>query len=285
MIRIRKPVLALITLVAIFGGIALSRLFGVWVTQSTKTPAKIKTGDFAGQPDPADIRGSYTFADIEKAFAIPADMITAAFSSMDTTLASTDKVNRLESIFSGKTGSKEIGTDSIRLFVALVKKIPYSAGAETGLPPNALQYLIENGFLTKEAAEQYRVAELERDTSLGANQALATSTAKESASQAVPSIPQGTVLQGTDKAAAGTATDQNSKSTETHTVSSKTVTGATTFADMLSWGCTTTEIEAILGFKIPESTSTKIKDAVTKEGKSFGPIKTALQELVNKKNN
>ncbi len=259
MIRIRKTILALITLATILGGIALSALLGFWITENTKQPAKIKTGDFAGQADPADIRGSYTFADIEKAFAVPADILCASFSSPEKTLSPGDKVNVLESFYAGKTGDKEIGTDSVRLFVALAKKIPYVTEADTGLPPSAIRYLIQNGMLTKENAEQYRVAELESDSSIGGGNTAAP-------------------------AATGTSAVVNAGSAETHTEGDKTVTGSTTFADLLSWGLTSAEVEAIVGFKIPALAGTTIKDAATQQGKSFGTIKTALQELINKKN-
>ena len=40
---------------------------------------QIKSGEFTGENDPSDIRGSYSFADIEKAFDIPVDVLVKAF--------------------------------------------------------------------------------------------------------------------------------------------------------------------------------------------------------------
>ncbi len=263
MITIKRPLLAVIILAGIFGGILISNAAGFWKTQSTKTPAKIKTGEFAGMADPADIRGSYTFLDIEKAFAIDAATLCTAFSTADILVKPEDKVNTLETLYTGKTGTKEIGTDSVRLFVALAKGIPYNPGEGTGLPPNAVRYLMQNKLITADQANLYRVTELEGSVP-------AQSTPATSEQAAAPKTTQST---------SGTA----AQSTTEHTSLPKTVTGSTTFADVLSWGLTEKEIEAIIGFPIPQKT-TVIKDAVTSQGKSFGTIKTALQELINKKN-
>ncbi|MGB8983706.1 MAG: hypothetical protein WCC12_17690, partial [Anaerolineales bacterium] len=58
-----KP-LAFILFIIMFGGIAVSSALGWWQTESTKVPAAYTEGEFAGQANPADIRGSYTFGDI-----------------------------------------------------------------------------------------------------------------------------------------------------------------------------------------------------------------------------
>jgi hypothetical protein len=50
-----KP-LALIILVVLFGGILFSSAMGWWQTESTKEAATFSEGEFAGQPNPADIR-------------------------------------------------------------------------------------------------------------------------------------------------------------------------------------------------------------------------------------
>jgi len=77
--KIRSLPLAIIVLVVFFGGIALSATFNLWKTESTKTPAKIQKGEFSGENDPSDIRGSYSFADIEKTFNIPVAVLAKAF--------------------------------------------------------------------------------------------------------------------------------------------------------------------------------------------------------------
>ena len=72
--------LAAIVFVILFGGILVSAGMGWWETESTKVAATFTEGDFAGQANPADIRGSYTFGDVEKNFNIPASVLAQAFS-------------------------------------------------------------------------------------------------------------------------------------------------------------------------------------------------------------
>ena len=63
--RLTAKPLALLILAVIFGGVLVTSAFNWWTTESTKVPAKFASGEAAGQYDPADIRGSYTFGDIE----------------------------------------------------------------------------------------------------------------------------------------------------------------------------------------------------------------------------
>src|SRR5512143_2622329 len=71
--------LAAILVVLMFGGIAFSSAMGWWVTESTKIPATFTNGEFAGQANPADIRGSYTFGDIANSFDITPQVLAQAF--------------------------------------------------------------------------------------------------------------------------------------------------------------------------------------------------------------
>ena len=71
--------LAVIILVVLFGGILFSTAMGWWQTTSTKVAANFTEGEFAGQANPADIRGSYTFGDVEKNFGVPASLLAEAF--------------------------------------------------------------------------------------------------------------------------------------------------------------------------------------------------------------
>jgi hypothetical protein len=73
-----KP-LAVLIAALLFGGIYFSSAMGWWQTESTKEAAQFTTGEFAGQANPADIRGSYTFGDVERNFAVPAPLLAEAF--------------------------------------------------------------------------------------------------------------------------------------------------------------------------------------------------------------
>ena len=65
-----------------------------------------------------------------------------------------------------------------------------------------------------------------------------------------------------------------------HTAPDRTVTGQTTFQDLLDWGLTREAIEQACGFPPPPSLSTLVKDAVNANGGSFPSVKSALQALI-----
>ena len=73
-----KPLAALVVFI-LFGGIFFSSLMGWWQTESTKEAATFTGGEFAGQANPADIRGSYTFGDVNKNFGVPLADLAVAF--------------------------------------------------------------------------------------------------------------------------------------------------------------------------------------------------------------
>src|SRR5512143_1822897 len=78
--------LAALVAAILFGGIFFSSAMGWWQTESTKEAAKITSGEFAGQANPADIRGSYTFGDVEKNFGVPPAVLAEAFGVKDSNL-------------------------------------------------------------------------------------------------------------------------------------------------------------------------------------------------------
>ncbi len=142
MMVIRTRLLGIASAAIVFGGIALSAALGFWKTTSTKDPAKIQSGEYAGMPNPSDIRGSYTWADVAKAFSIPETSLLRAFGSEK----ADEKVNSLESRYAGvlPQGS-EIGTDSVRLFAALYTGLPHTANTDTVLPISAVAILRAEG--------------------------------------------------------------------------------------------------------------------------------------------
>lgn len=66
--KVNSRILAAAVVVILFGGIAVSAALNMWSTSPAREPVKFAAGEFAGQANPADIRGSYFFADVEKAF-------------------------------------------------------------------------------------------------------------------------------------------------------------------------------------------------------------------------
>src|SRR6056297_1195996 len=129
-------------------GIAVSMASGYWSTEANKVPAVYVEGETAGLYNPADIRGSYSFGDIETAFGVPAYVIARAFSLEDTgTPPGRILAKDVEDRF-GVIRGYEVGTDSVRLFVARYLDLPFDPEDDTGLPAQALSILREAGVLT-----------------------------------------------------------------------------------------------------------------------------------------
>jgi hypothetical protein len=140
-----KP-LAAIILIILLGGISLSTAMGWWQTESTKVAATYTEGEFAGQANPADIRGSYTFGDVEKNFGIPAAVLAQAF-NIQTENPATFAAKELETIYT--ESEFEVGTASVRLFVAFYNGLPIDISTDMYLPQNAAD-LLKNRNLTAE---------------------------------------------------------------------------------------------------------------------------------------
>jgi len=66
-----------------------------------------------------------------------------------------------------------------------------------------------------------------------------------------------------------------------HVVPANTVTGKTTFQELLNWGVSEKAIVTVIGSDLP-APSTIIRDFVTQKGLDFPTIKTALQTEVDK---
>ena len=251
-----KPLAALVVVI-LFGGIFFSSAMGWWQTESTKEAAKITSGEFAGQANPADIRGSYTFGDVEKNFAVPAAVLAEAFGVKDSNLAAFT-VKGLEEMYAAS--AQEIGTSSVRLFVAFYKGMPYDLSTDIYLPESAAVILRARNLTSEQAAY------LAKHTvpNLGA-------TPAPSAPQTAPQATQAPAAQPTPKAETPAASSTD-----------RTIKGATTFADVLGWGVSQATIEKVLGTSMPAAPGMKVKDYCTEKGLNFETIRPALQAEVDK---
>jgi len=136
--------------VLMFGGIGLASALGWWQTETQKVPVRYSEGEAAGQYNPADIRGSYTFGDVSELYHIPlADLQTAFRIPADTDPAAY-QVKSLEEQFAGQP--VEIGTGSVRLFVAFYLGQPFNLAAaeDAYLFKEAAQMIEQQGNLTAE---------------------------------------------------------------------------------------------------------------------------------------
>jgi hypothetical protein len=234
----------LIVLVVLFGGISISAAFNIWRTESSKIPAKIERGEFAGQADPSDIRGSYSLADLQKAFEVPVDVLARAFGVSHVEDAAAFKCKQLEDIYANLPDGREIGTDSVRLFVALYKGLPHTPEDSTSLPNPAVSILKELGTLTEE-----QIALVDRI--------------------------RFDITEYKDEAAAATREDHEEEAEDDRTIK-----GKTTFGELLSWGLSKEAIEEVFGMKIG-ARGTTMRDYCADKGVEFSEYKVLLQEKVD----
>jgi len=259
-------------------GIGGAAVLGFWNTTSSKQPVAIKEGEFAGLPNPSDIRGSYTWADVAKAFSFDVKFALEAFGAA----SETEKVNTLETIY-GKVSlpeGVEIGTDSVRLFVSLLTGLPHTPEEGTILPSSAIAVLREYGkaetsLIEAAAAKAYNPA-------AGASPAPASSApvspASASASPAKPSpVPSPAASSSTTTITTTTTVKAESAAVE-HVATPGTITGKTTFKELKDWGLDEEKIKTATGGKIGPDGSV-IKDWAAANGLTFSELKVKLQDL------
>ena len=243
--KLRSPQIALLSLVFVFGGILVSILAGVWQSESSKVPATYTSGKFAGQYNPADIRGSYSFADVAAAFDVPADLLVQAFGFETYENPEDLQIKLFEDVY-GVIDGKEIGTDSMRLFVALYLERPYTPEEDTGLPLRAVQSLLEAGKIDPENASEYR-----QDYAVDISGRI-----------------------GSDAAATVAEPVENAEDTS--------IKGKTTFRDLMSWGLAAADIEELIGMPLGPP-SQALRDYFIEQEVEFSEYKDKLQKLIDAK--
>lgn len=249
--RLTSKPLAVIILVVLFGGILFSSALGWWQTESSKEAATFAEGEFAGLPNPADIRGSYTFGDVERNFGVPAETMAKAFGAPPEIDPSAFKAKDLETLYADQ--EFEIGTASIRLFVALYTGLPYDLAEEVYLPKRAVEMLKSQATLTDE-----QITYLD-------SHAIALGSPSPNADQVAP------------EPASGIQTEEHTESDSTERI----IKGKTTFKDLLDWGVSQETIEEIISGPMPNPL-TNVKAHCDEQGLYFGDIKVAIQAEIDK---
>lgn len=150
--KIKTNGLAIVLVVLFLGGIFASDIAGVWKTESSKVVDVIKIGSSIGEGDPKDIKGSFSFLDITNNFDIPISKLEQAFEIKNVEDINSFKCKDLESYY-GESNDKEVGTNSVRFFVALYKGIDFEVNEETYLPEAAVKILKDEGVLSEEQLE------------------------------------------------------------------------------------------------------------------------------------
>ena len=150
------PLVAAVLIGSLALGVGITKVTGYWKTEASKVPVKIAEGEFAGMPDPGDIRGSYSFANIEATFGVPAPILAEAFG-----LSGKDPgeylAKELETVWEGAAGEWEVGTDAVRLFTSLWTGLPHEPAATTALPSTAVEALLSAGKIDGKRAETLNV--------------------------------------------------------------------------------------------------------------------------------
>lgn len=305
--RIGHKPLAIVVIAIFTAGIGGAYLLGYWNTTSTKVPVTIKSGEFAGMPSPSDIRGSYTWNDVAKAFSLDVNVLLEAFGATDPSV----KVNALETIYGEAKLPEgvEIGTDSVRLFVALYAGLPHAPEESTVLPVAAISVLRregkgDSGLVDEAAARAFpqisktgSAVAAPQPTSSTVPQSVAPAASARVAQTASP--PSATTATTTTTVVPGptpvTVTAGEGASTgtgipagaglpvgtpaEEHVQTEGTITGKTTFKDLKAWGLSEEQIKSATGGKIGPDIAV-IRDWTQANGLTFSEIKTALQELL-----
>ena len=244
----RSSTLGIIILVVIFGGIFTTAALGLWKTKSDRVPARFRDGGAVGEYNPADIRGSYAFGDISELFGIPLDVLGRAFRVPPDVDTAAFKNKDLEALYTDIEGGKEIGTASMRLFVAYYTGLPYTPGGDTYLLRPAVNILKNQAELTTEQIAFLEAHTVEVDSIAG--------------EEHLPQAP--------DKEQGGE-----------HDESAQFVRGRTTFAELLDWGLPQDTIEAVIEGEMPNPL-TLVRDYCTENGLQFSIVKAELQAELDK---
>jgi len=243
--KIKSQHMAIIIILFIFGSVGITSTLGLWKTTNDKVPTTYRDGEFAGQYNPLDIKGSYTFADIFNTFEVPVEDLSKAFGITDPSRYSTFQCKELEALYGFLAAEgKEVGTGSVRYFVALYKGLPFDAEEGTYLPKTAVDILKSKSKLTTEQIKNI-----------------------EKYSVDLPVI--------------SSVSTTAPKSTEV-SASEKAVKSSTTFKELLDWGVKREDIEKVINDKMPDS-SKVVKDYTSTKGIEFSTIKDPLQKLVDAK--
>ena len=250
--KITSKPLALVIVVVIFGGIVLTSAMNWWKDGASKIPRTLTQGEEAGQYNPADIRGSYTFGDVSKYFNIPFDTLRTVFH------VPADKDIAAMALKDMGLEDLNVSPHSVAFFAALYNGLPFTVeGEELFLPVEAVTFLKQQGKMTP---EQLAYVEAHTVTIPAASAAPVEKTPQAEAAATVAATPVPTKSEGTS--------------------ASKTVSSTTTFQNLLDWGLTKEAIEKVIGGAIPDP-NMAVKDYISGKGLEFKTYKDQLQEALN----
>ncbi len=243
-IVVKGWMVAVVTFVVLFGGIYLTIGTGHWSTTRKKGPVRLKTGEYSI----ADIRGSYTFAEIEKYFGVPADLLFQTFLVPEKRRSETFKIKTMHEDFFEPVvlnGTEiEVGTDIVRVMTSLYTGLPYTSDETFHLPVSAVNLLIQEQKLQGEEKTYWETHTFDL------------------------------VLVGE----APVVEESPAESPEAHeTVDIK---GKTTMGELLKYGLTKEQFQEITGIEMPDNSTLKLRNFVTENGLEMETVKTKILEVL-----
>jgi hypothetical protein len=280
-----KPfIVASVTVLSLAAAVGITKATGYWRTESSKVPTTFTGGEFAGQSDPGDIKGSYSFNDIEKNFGVPPELLASAF-GMESADPGTLQAKSLETAWSDLEGGVEVGTDSVRLFTALWAGLPFTPEETTVLPFRAVEVLEENGKIDEKLSAELRLRAVLPSGGAPGTGTIAESSAEVgsgSDAQAVSTVPAVPAPSGAADVSANqsSTTAPETAAAPVHEAPERQVKGLTTFGELEKWGVTGAMWETRLG-KPMGSRGSSLKDWAAENGLSMSEIRDAAQEMVD----
>jgi hypothetical protein len=199
-------------------------------------------------------------------------------------------VKNLEAMELG-TEALEIGTDSVRLFVARYLGLPFAPAEGTGLPARAVELLAATGRLDEAVLADLRARAV--DTGAVAKTAVAaaapeaapepapaskvaSSVTAPAAAAATPAAPEAAPAGG---ASAGTSATSDHAAADAAS-ETRTVKGSTTFGNLEDWGVDPDALEEVLGGP-PGAPGTTVRNWCVDKGIEFSTVRAAVQALVD----
>jgi hypothetical protein len=150
--KLNNKVLFIVILVVFFGGIAGAMVFNVWDSK----PGKNATGAASAEANvviatnPADIRGTNSFAEISQMFNIPLDDLKAALAPNFAGNFAELKARDLKTVYANLGKDISVETESVRTFAAMYKNLKYTYSTTAYLPQSAVKVLKEKAKLSPE---------------------------------------------------------------------------------------------------------------------------------------
>ena len=243
-IVIQGWMVAIVVFVILFGGIYLTIGTGHWSTSRAPEPQKLASGDY----NIADIRGSYTFAEIEKFFGVPANLLFQAFMVPEERRSDTFKIKEMHEgffepvVLDGR--EIEVGTDLVRVITSIYTELPYESEETTHLPVSAVNLLIQEHKLQGEKKTYWETHTFDL------------------------------VLVGEVPPAEKSPVESPE---EQETIEIK---GKTTMGELLKYGLTKEQFQEITGMEMPDNSSVGLRDFVTENGLEMDTIKTQIIEAL-----